>query len=122
MQTNYIGVKTAISNIYQYHVSFDPHVDARNIRFSLMKQNKEKIGKVMAFDGVILYLPVKLVDPVTVLTGLRKTDNATITIKVGIWLLGTLKQSEKASFVVFIMLKIRLNMQHCCTVALQQST
>ena len=82
MQTNYIRIKTQASSIYQYHVSFDPAVDARGVRFSLMKQNKEKLGSVMAFDGVILYLPVKLEDPVTVLTGLRKTDNATITIKV----------------------------------------
>ena len=80
----FAGINTAITNIYQYHVSFDPHVDARNVRFSLMKQNKEQLGKVMAFDGVILYLPVKLPDPVTILTGLRKTDNATITIKVNL--------------------------------------
>ena len=82
MQTNYIKIHTETSNIYQYHVYFEPHVDARNIRFSMMRQNKDALGPVMAFDGVILYLPIKLEDPVTMLTGLRKTDNATINIRV----------------------------------------
>ena len=83
MQTNFIKIKTATGSIYQYHVYFEPHVDARNIRFSLMRQNKETLGPVMAFDGVILYLPFKMPEPVTVLQGTRKTDNATIEIRVG---------------------------------------
>jgi hypothetical protein len=83
MQTNYIHIRTDVEQIFQYHVSFDPPVDARNVRFSLVKQQKEGIlGKVMAFDGLILYLPHKLPEPITILQAVRRTDNQTITLKI----------------------------------------
>uniref|UniRef100_A0A3Q2WLT8 Piwi-like protein 2 n=1 Tax=Haplochromis burtoni TaxID=8153 RepID=A0A3Q2WLT8_HAPBU len=51
------------------------------MRFGMMKDHRSTTGEVVAFDGSILYLPVKLKD-VVVLKSLRRTDNQEIQIKI----------------------------------------
>jgi aubergine-like protein len=45
--------------VYQYHVDFRPMVDSKNIRFKLLNEHRDVIGNVKAFDGNILYLPIR---------------------------------------------------------------
>uniref|UniRef100_A0A8C3F399 Piwi-like protein 2 n=1 Tax=Chrysemys picta bellii TaxID=8478 RepID=A0A8C3F399_CHRPI len=78
---NLIKIHCKNEAVYQYHVTFSPNVECKNMRFGMMKEQRSVTGDVTAFDGSILYLPIKL--PQTVdLTCQRKTDGAEITIKL----------------------------------------
>lgn len=41
---------------------FSPSVESMGMRFGMMKEHRPTTGEVVAFDGSILYLPVKLDD------------------------------------------------------------
>lgn len=41
-------------------LSFSPNVESMAMRFGMMKDHRSTTGEVVAFDGSILYLPVKL--------------------------------------------------------------
>lgn len=43
-------------------LSFSPNVESMAMRFGMMKDHRSTTGEVVAFDGSILYLPVKLND------------------------------------------------------------
>ncbi|KAG6934493.1 piwi like RNA-mediated protein silencing 2 [Chelydra serpentina] len=78
---NLIKIHCKNEAVYQYHVTFSPNVECKSMRFGMMKEHRSVTGEVTAFDGSILYLPIKL--PQTVdLTCQRKTDGAEITIKL----------------------------------------
>lgn len=40
--------------------SCSPNIESMAMRFGMMKDNRSTTGDVVAFDGSILYLPVKL--------------------------------------------------------------
>ena len=42
------------------HVFFSPNVESMSMRFGMLKDHRPTTGDVVAFDGSILYLPVKL--------------------------------------------------------------
>ncbi|XP_063051233.1 piwi-like protein 2 [Engraulis encrasicolus] len=67
--------------VYQYHVTFTPNVESIGMRFGMMKEHRPTTGEVTAFDGSILYLPVRL-EEVVHLKSERKTDNQEIDIKI----------------------------------------
>lgn len=46
--------------LYQYHIGYNPEMEARRLRSALLFQHEELIGKTHAFDGSILFLPKKL--------------------------------------------------------------
>ncbi|XP_014883055.1 piwi-like protein 2 [Poecilia latipinna] len=79
--SNYIVVSCKNEAVYQYHVTFTPNVESMAMRFGMMKDHRSTTGEVVAFDGSILYLPVKLKDEV-LLKSLRRTDNQEIEIKI----------------------------------------
>ncbi|XP_071945006.1 piwi-like protein 1 [Antedon mediterranea] len=69
--------------LYQYHVDFNPPVDSKRLRIALVKQQKEIIGATNAFDGMVLFLPIKLERTETVFTTQTKRgENIQITIKL----------------------------------------
>lgn len=41
-------------------ISFSPNIELMAMRFGMMKDHRSTTGDVVAFDGSILYLPVKL--------------------------------------------------------------
>lgn len=43
-------------------LSFSPNVESMAMRFGMMKDHRSATGEVVAFDGSILFLPVKLND------------------------------------------------------------
>ncbi|KXJ16819.1 Piwi-like protein 1 [Exaiptasia diaphana] len=62
--------------IYQYNVSFSPEVDSKKVKFGLVMSQESLIGRVRAFDGMTMFLPIKLQDPVTKInTTRRRRDN-----------------------------------------------
>ncbi|XP_005733624.1 piwi-like protein 2 [Pundamilia nyererei] len=79
--SNHIQIQCKNEAVYQYHVTFTPNVESVAMRFGMMKDHRPTTGEVVAFDGSILYLPVKLKD-VVVLKSLRRTDNQEIQIKI----------------------------------------
>ncbi|XP_071338262.1 piwi-like protein 2 isoform X2 [Trachinotus anak] len=79
--SNHIPIRCKNEAVYQYHVTFTPNVESMAMRFGMMKDHRSTTGDVVAFDGSILYLPVKLND-VVVLKSLRRTDNEEIQIKI----------------------------------------
>uniref|UniRef100_A0A3B5M9T0 Piwi-like protein 2 n=1 Tax=Xiphophorus couchianus TaxID=32473 RepID=A0A3B5M9T0_9TELE len=79
--SNHIVVSCKNEAVYQYHVTFTPNVESMTMRFGMMKDHRSTTGEVVAFDGSILYLPVKLKDEV-LLKSSRRTDNQEIEIKI----------------------------------------
>ncbi|XP_054466269.1 piwi-like protein 2 [Anoplopoma fimbria] len=79
--SNYIPIRCKNEAVYQYHVTFTPNVESMAMRFGMMKDHRSATGEVVAFDGSILFLPVKLND-VVVLKSLRRTDNEEIEIRI----------------------------------------
>ncbi|PNJ17168.1 PIWIL1 isoform 4, partial [Pongo abelii] len=43
--------------LYQYHIDYNPLMEARRLRSALLFQHEDLIGKCHAFDGTILFLP-----------------------------------------------------------------
>ncbi|XP_052501028.1 piwi-like protein 2 [Budorcas taxicolor] len=78
---NLIKIQCHNEAVYQYHVTFSPDVECKSMRFGMLKDHQAVTGNVTAFDGSILYLPVRL-QQVLELKSQRKTDSAEITIKI----------------------------------------
>ncbi|XP_071132212.1 piwi-like protein 1 [Mytilus edulis] len=79
---NYIRIKCANPGVYQYHVDYRPMVDSKNMRFKMLNEHRDVIGQVKAFDGSILYLPIRLPDQETVVISKRITDGVDITLTI----------------------------------------
>ncbi|XP_043938047.1 piwi-like protein 2 [Protopterus annectens] len=60
LAVNLIRIHCQNEAVYQYHVTYSPCVESMNMRFGMLKEHKSVTGDVTAFDGTILYLPVKL--------------------------------------------------------------
>uniref|UniRef100_A0A8V0ZVE7 Piwi-like protein 1 n=1 Tax=Gallus gallus TaxID=9031 RepID=A0A8V0ZVE7_CHICK len=67
--------------LYQYHVDYNPEMEARRLRSGLLFQHEDLIGKTHAFDGSILFLPKRLPNKVTeVYSKTRNGEDVRITI------------------------------------------
>ncbi|KAK2102947.1 Piwi-like protein 1 [Saguinus oedipus] len=67
--------------LYQYHVDYNPLMEARRLRSALLFQHEDLIGKCHAFDGTILFLPKRLQEKVTEVFGkTRNGEDVRITI------------------------------------------
>ena len=65
--TNYFRLETAPDfHLYQYHVSFQPEVVSKGMRSKLVREQEQLIGKVKAFDGTVLFLPLRLPNDVRI--------------------------------------------------------
>ncbi|KAG8574131.1 hypothetical protein GDO81_009061 [Engystomops pustulosus] len=78
---NLIKILCKNEAVYQYHVTFTPNVECRNMRFGMLKDHRSVTGKVTAFDGSILYLPVKL-EQIVELESERRTDAQKIKLTI----------------------------------------
>ncbi|XP_051897227.1 piwi-like protein 2 isoform X2 [Pristis pectinata] len=81
LAANYVKIYCRNEAVYQYHVTFSPDVECRNIRFGMLREHRQVTGLVTAFDGTILYLPVKLPEVIN-LKSQRKTDGAEVNIQI----------------------------------------
>ncbi|XP_074837852.1 piwi-like protein 2 [Carettochelys insculpta] len=78
---NLIKIHCKNEAVYQYHVTFSPDVECKSMRFAMMKEHRSVTGDVTAFDGSMLYLPIRLPQTVDLMCQ-RKTDGAEISIKI----------------------------------------
>ncbi|KAM6944761.1 piwi-like protein 1 [Lycodopsis pacificus] len=67
--------------LYQYHVDFDPPMEARRLRTALLFQHEETLGSARTFDGALLFLPRRLPNKETVLySETRNGEKVQITV------------------------------------------
>lgn len=45
--------------------TYRPEVESKNMRFKMITEHKNVIGQSRAFDGAILYLPIKITEKVS---------------------------------------------------------
>jgi aubergine-like protein len=58
---NYIRLSVeAGKGVYEYEVRFEPELDSRRMQNKLLNEHYKELGETKTFDGVTLYLPVKL--------------------------------------------------------------
>eukprot|EP00795_Rhopilema_esculentum_P012740 gene12740-3467_t len=79
---NYIPIKATFGGAYQYAVSYSPDIESKSIRYQLLNEHRDVIGKTRAFDGAVLFLPKKLDEDTKMLTSTRKTDGAEIRLTI----------------------------------------
>ncbi|XP_059910115.1 piwi-like protein 2 [Gadus macrocephalus] len=79
--SNHVSIGLKNEAVYQYHVTFTPNIESMSMRFAMMKAHRPTTGEVVAFDGSILFLPMKLKD-VVLLKSERRTDNQEIEVKI----------------------------------------
>lgn len=46
--------------LFQYEVKYSPDIDSIGLRRKLLNQHSATLGRTKTFDGMILYLPQKL--------------------------------------------------------------
>ena len=105
--TNYVILKNRPGKaIYQYNVSYSPPVDSKSLRIALLRDHEESlIGKIRAFDGMILYLPHRLPNDTTEVVSKTKSDD---TIKLTIKLTNELSANSPVCLQLFNVLFRRL--------------
>ena len=75
--TNHFRLMTKTNfGVYQYNVGFNPEIESKRLRVALLKSQSALIGQVHAFDGMMLFLPLRLPDPVTKLNLETNSGNA----------------------------------------------
>lgn len=81
--TNHFKLKTKTNfGVYQYNVSYQPEQESKRVRVGLLKSQRDLIGSVHAFDGMMLFLPIRLPEVETVLNLTRQNgDPVQMTIK-----------------------------------------
>jgi len=47
-------------HLFQYRVDYNPEVPSRALRFSMLKEHQDVIGNIYQFDGMMLFLPIRL--------------------------------------------------------------
>ena len=83
ISTNHFKLETRPQfAIYQYNVSYSPEVDSKGTRHGMLNEHKDLIGNTMAFDGMILYLPIQLPDKVTKRMATRRSDNSSVELTI----------------------------------------
>lgn len=83
--SNYITLSNRPGGVmYQYNVGYNPPIESKGLRIALLRNHEESlIGRVRAFDGMILYLPKRLPkDTTEVVSQTKDGRNITLTIKL----------------------------------------
>ena len=68
--------------IYQYNVSYSPEIDNKKVRVAMINGQGELLGKPRAFDGMVLFMPRKLPEPVTKVVTQRRSDDTPVEITI----------------------------------------
>lgn len=57
LETNWLKLKTSSGNWYDYHVTFDPHLESKGARIACLAKLREELGRARTFDGAKLCMP-----------------------------------------------------------------
>lgn len=81
--TNFVRLEVGKDNgMYEYEVRFEPTAHSNQLRFALLNQQIEVIGRTRTFDGVKLCLPIQLPERVTQLTSVNSNDNTPVVLTI----------------------------------------
>lgn len=81
--SNYIRLTTEPEKgVFEYEVRYRPDVHASSLRHRLLNQHKDRIGNTKTFDGTVLYLPIKLPDPITECESTNENDQTVVTVSI----------------------------------------
>jgi len=69
-------------HLYQYHVDFNPDVPNMRMRKGMLYTFKDLLGPISMFDGMVLFLPIKLEKDVTEVMTKRASDEENIRISI----------------------------------------
>lgn len=73
MFSNYIDLEIEPGKgLFQYEVKFSTDIDSIGLRRKLLNQHSATLGRTRIFDGVTLYLPIKLPQNVSLSSVLAK--------------------------------------------------
>lgn len=82
VMSNFIALKNRPDTaLFQYHVNFSPPVESKRVRNYLVYHREDLFGKTRVFDGMILYLPIRLANDVTTYHA-NVRDGSTIQVTV----------------------------------------
>ncbi|XP_076226679.1 argonaute 3 isoform X2 [Nomia melanderi] len=83
LSANYINLKLdAGKGLFNYEVKFNPDIDSRPLRRKLLNQHLQALGRTRVFDGVMLYLPQKLQQDITIFKSTHPLDGTSIILTV----------------------------------------
>lgn len=83
LMTNYIRIACDPDRgLHEYEVRFNPIVDSKGVRARYIAQHANVLGNAKTFDGVKLFLPIKLPNTETILYSKNPVDGHQVTIKV----------------------------------------
>ncbi|CAG0893792.1 unnamed protein product [Darwinula stevensoni] len=83
MAANYVPVTVqADKGVFEYTVAFNPPIDSRDLRFRMLAQKVDVIGPVRNFDGVKLYLPIRLPQKETLCTVTHPVDGTPVNMTI----------------------------------------
>ena len=100
VMSNYIVLRNRPDcAICQYNVSYSPQVDSRKRRIGMLYQQEALVGRVRAFDGMILYLPHRLPQDTT--TVMVQTDDGQSTVTMTITLTNELHANSPICLQLF---------------------
>ncbi|XP_066994690.2 piwi-like protein Ago3 isoform X2 [Anabrus simplex] len=68
--------------VFEYEVRFNPDLDAKKLRFQLLNRHMDDLGGCKTFDGVTLYLPIKLQQQTTVFECEHPVDKTNVTMTI----------------------------------------
>ncbi|KAL0126990.1 hypothetical protein PUN28_005374 [Cardiocondyla obscurior] len=68
--------------LFQYEVKFSPDIDSTGLRRKLLNQHSAVLGRTKTFDGMLLYLPIKLPEDVTRYNSTHPMDSSTVVLTV----------------------------------------
>ena len=57
-------------HMYLHHVDFEPDVPNKGMRQGMIAEHTDTFGDIYEFDGMLLFLPKKLTEPVSFFCGL----------------------------------------------------
>ncbi|XP_034240768.1 piwi-like protein Ago3 isoform X2 [Thrips palmi] len=67
---------------FEYEVRFNPECDSKQICFRILNSVSDAFGRVKNFDGVVLYLPIKLPEQTTLIKAKHPVDGSDVTVKI----------------------------------------
>ncbi|XP_012234676.1 piwi-like protein Ago3 [Linepithema humile] len=81
--SNYIDMKIESGKgLFEYEVKFTPDIDSRGLRRKLLNQHSVSLGRTKTFDGMILFLPIKLPQNITHYKSEHPMDGSEVTLTI----------------------------------------